>query len=353
MAENFDVNPSDGDLKEERHPSLYFADGDIVISATSKTKTYIQFYRVDRIFLARRSPVFKDMLSLGEGAVNEQYDGAPKVHFPDDAEDVAGLLAGLYNTATLPLTRFSPDTPILVQGIMRLAVKYDIESIRTMIIRHIEADWPHTLQDWERRQHDKAKSLLFDSSDSDSEHHAVLYDRFPEPASAIRFVMEFGCPAILPAAFYELAVAPDVDFSSGIRWGCLHTTDLLTLVAGKSALLAQWAQTVQSIENNDYCTCSYGSRTWEPEDGPDYGKATVKCIIDMLQATNADDPSAPRATDPLNYLRQFDGAKDKHFRCYCDNAKGISDTIKSEAQWIWDHLPEYFSLQGLESTTEP
>ena len=89
------------ECEERRHPSLYLEDGDIVISATSKARTYTEFYRVDKVFFARHSPVFRDMLSLGDGdsACNEQYDGAPKVHLLDDAEDVAGLVGAIYNAA--------------------------------------------------------------------------------------------------------------------------------------------------------------------------------------------------------------------------------------------------------------
>lgn len=97
-------------IEERRHPSLYFADGDIVISATSKEKTYAEFYRVDKVFLARHSAIFKDMFSIGsaEGSsvdsnsnseVQRYYDGVPRVHLYDDAEDVAGFIGALYNTA--------------------------------------------------------------------------------------------------------------------------------------------------------------------------------------------------------------------------------------------------------------
>ncbi len=95
-------------IEERRHPSLYFADGDIVISATSKEKTYTEFYRVDKVFLARHSAIFKDMFSIGsaEGGsvdsnaeVQQYYDGVPRVHLYDDAEDVAGFIGALYNTA--------------------------------------------------------------------------------------------------------------------------------------------------------------------------------------------------------------------------------------------------------------
>ena len=91
---------SPNQLEERRHPTLYFPDGDLVISATSRDKAFIQLYRVDKVFLARHSPVFKDMLFLGDGdSHNEQYDGAPKVHFLDDAKDVADPIGAMCNAA--------------------------------------------------------------------------------------------------------------------------------------------------------------------------------------------------------------------------------------------------------------
>ncbi|KAI0094329.1 hypothetical protein BDY19DRAFT_860944, partial [Irpex rosettiformis] len=183
--------------------TLYFEDGDIAISATSKGKDYIEFYRVDKVFLARHSPIFKDMLSLGENDPhNEQYHGVPKVHLLDDAEDVSGLIGALYNMATLPLSKPCHDTPRKVEGIMRLAVKYDIQPIRTVILRHIESEWPQTLLEWEQRHKEQSELQLTDVEEHDD---TFLGRRFPDPALAVRFGMEFDCPKILPAAFYELA----------------------------------------------------------------------------------------------------------------------------------------------------
>ncbi|KAI0697580.1 hypothetical protein BC835DRAFT_1413616 [Cytidiella melzeri] len=336
MIDHLDIRikPDTSELDGQRHPSLYFTDGDIVISATSRAKSYTELYRVDRIFLARHSPVFKDMFSLGKGRDDEQYDGAPRVHLPEDAEDVAALLGALYHTSNLPLTRYSPDTPQKVQGIMRLAVKYDVESIRTTIMKHIEGEWPHTLADWEKLQNERAKLYL-----SASPPPTRLYDHFPEPASAIAFAMEFHCPSILPAAFYELAAAPTGDPS--IHWGFLHHTDLLRLIAGKSALVAQWMPTVGNIERNASSGYFCSNRFHQ---GCFCRKIAANCIIDTLQDADDNDPSTPRVADPLSYLRHFDVAKNRQSAGFsCDKTvEGISNSIKSEAQRIWDQLPEYF-----------
>lgn len=89
--------------EERRNSALYFVDGDIVVTAASKNKSYTEFYRVDRVFLARHSTIFKDMFVVGKSDLQmERYDGIPKVHLPDDAEDVAGFLSAMYDITCDP-----------------------------------------------------------------------------------------------------------------------------------------------------------------------------------------------------------------------------------------------------------
>ena len=88
--------------KIQRHPTIYFPDGDIVLCASNKASDILRMFRVDKVYLTRNSPVFRDMLSLasppGHGHQTETYDGAAVVRLPDDAEDLASLLTLLYYT---------------------------------------------------------------------------------------------------------------------------------------------------------------------------------------------------------------------------------------------------------------
>lgn len=81
----------------QRHPTLYKATGDIVVSATSGGSTHL--FRVHTVILAEHSPVFAGMLALPKGpnVGMQTYDGVPAVHLPDDAEDVASLFKLLYS----------------------------------------------------------------------------------------------------------------------------------------------------------------------------------------------------------------------------------------------------------------
>ena len=85
----------------KRHEKLYLEDGDIVLAAPSSTAPdTVTLFRVDKVLLARHSPIFRDMLSFSAGnGPHDTYDGAPRVNLTDNGEDLAVLLSGMYNAA--------------------------------------------------------------------------------------------------------------------------------------------------------------------------------------------------------------------------------------------------------------
>ena len=85
---------------QEKHPTLYRPDGDIVLSAPL-SPTSVQLFRVHKAFLSVHSPVFRDVLSLPVGNTPnvETYDDVPLIELSDDVKDLAGLLSAIYNPA--------------------------------------------------------------------------------------------------------------------------------------------------------------------------------------------------------------------------------------------------------------
>jgi hypothetical protein len=82
----------------ERHPTLYFPDGDVALCA-AKSCGVLQAFRVDRVYLIRNSPVLREMLSpLSVNTMTELFDGVPMLRLADDAEELASLLELLYST---------------------------------------------------------------------------------------------------------------------------------------------------------------------------------------------------------------------------------------------------------------
>ena len=82
----------------ERHPTLYFPDGDLVLCATKPCGT-LQAFRVDRVYLTRNSPVLRDMLAPAAASnMTETFDGVPLLRLADDANELSSLLELLYST---------------------------------------------------------------------------------------------------------------------------------------------------------------------------------------------------------------------------------------------------------------
>ena len=90
-----------------------------------------------------------------------------------------------------------------------------MDSFRSRIVRHFEADWPRTLAEWDRLEAEIDYMMEEHQDDKNEDYYGrvdglFLDQRLPEPAAAIRLALEFGIPSILPAAFYTLAqTTPD------------------------------------------------------------------------------------------------------------------------------------------------
>lgn len=93
----------------KRHSSLYFANGDLVVSAQDPTGER-HIFRVHTVILGQHSPIFAAMLAIPAGpGGREAYDGVPLVHFPDDATDVAKLFEVFYNPGYVPPFKISAN----------------------------------------------------------------------------------------------------------------------------------------------------------------------------------------------------------------------------------------------------
>ena len=84
----------------ERHPTLYFPTGDVVLSASIDTAgpARTQLFRVHKFLLMHHSTTFSNMFTDATAGPGESYDGVPIIQMEgDDAEDLAKLLNYLYN----------------------------------------------------------------------------------------------------------------------------------------------------------------------------------------------------------------------------------------------------------------
>ncbi|KAH9929673.1 uncharacterized protein B0H18DRAFT_873780 [Fomitopsis serialis] len=243
---------------DQHHPDLYFDDGNVVLSGRAQDGS-VQYFRVHHSVLCRHSPVLADMFALpplrassSRDVLEETYDGVLHVQMPDSAEDLASFLGVLYDPLGTAYKRFNPNTPVLVEGTLKLATKYECDAIRTRIVENFEADWPQTLAQWDAR---RSECILLRSEHAQQFTGKInglyLDDRLPEPASAIRVATDYVIPSILPAAFYQLALlSTDADWDEyranpgkhlrfgarTARWRLLDKRDLMRLVHGQKLL---------------------------------------------------------------------------------------------------------------------
>jgi hypothetical protein len=89
---------------DQHHPTLYFEDGNVVLSAVDK-QDIRWYFRVHRSILCRYSPVFQEMFMIPplteegpEQKIIELYDGVLEVQMADSAEDVDSFLSVIYDS---------------------------------------------------------------------------------------------------------------------------------------------------------------------------------------------------------------------------------------------------------------
>jgi len=89
-------------------------------------------------------------------------------------------------------------------GPLKLATKYQVDALRSQIIKHLERDWPSTIDDWDRVDDDTHKKRLAALQSSDESLDGVV----PDPVYTILLARLCDVPQILPTAFYVLSRQP-------------------------------------------------------------------------------------------------------------------------------------------------
>ncbi|KLO13577.1 hypothetical protein SCHPADRAFT_873836 [Schizopora paradoxa] len=192
------------DPPEERHDTLYFSDGNVVLSATNADKSSTILFCIHRSSLTRRSEVFESMFTLpgAEGeTTSEKYEDLPLVRMPDSAEEVEALLNAIYDPYPVLERSKKSDTPLRIRKALHMSSKYLMGDLRARLVRVLEQEWPLRLRDMEQmaRNLDDVYARVGYFSDTGWPTYFV-----PEPAAAIALAEDFNILSILPAAYYDL-----------------------------------------------------------------------------------------------------------------------------------------------------
>jgi hypothetical protein len=114
---------------------------------------------------------------------------------------------------------------------LKLATKYQVDALRSQIIKHLERDWPSTIDDWDRVD-DDTRSAALQSSDGS------LDGVVPDPVYAILIARSCDVPQILPTAFYVLSRQPTKP-SPALSKAHIHSRTLLDIDAMENLALGR------------------------------------------------------------------------------------------------------------------
>ncbi|KAI0367347.1 hypothetical protein BV20DRAFT_1000884 [Pilatotrama ljubarskyi] len=246
--------------RAERHPELYFTDGDVVLQArllSANGEIQHQLFRVHKAILSFHSATFRNMFADASAVLGPTYDNHPVVDMPDNAEDLARLLDCVYHPSRYLGRGSQVQVTLELPRAVRLADKYLLDTVRADLVQRVADDWPSGLFEWEIREGEISSILTalqdwhlspaMDPGFSKRKH--AIAARLPEPASAIMFAQEFGCREVLPAAFYLLArINVTDDYDAGVRpcwsyeprlsasWSRLDQRNLLRYIRGCEAM---------------------------------------------------------------------------------------------------------------------
>ncbi|KIJ40243.1 hypothetical protein M422DRAFT_256779 [Sphaerobolus stellatus SS14] len=196
-------------------PPFWHEDGDLILRITKNNSNEVLF-KIHKVLLVLKSPVFRDMVILGHEV---EHKPVPEVPLKGDSvEDVCALLRVLYEGFEIYAETMSFDAAL---GVLRLSHKYQMDSLRTGIIRLLKQSWPLNRQDYLSLSKGECK--------------------VPRITESIKLINAAWCThtyQLLPTAFYELAIAnlSEGPISEREYLNNLSQEHLARLVVGKDRL---------------------------------------------------------------------------------------------------------------------
>ncbi|KAH9835448.1 uncharacterized protein C8Q71DRAFT_765924 [Rhodofomes roseus] len=201
---------------------VYFADGNIDVIAERTA------FRVHRGVLSAHSEVFQDMLSIPQPESTGHGHDVPIVEVTDAADEMRHLLLVLYYRNE----DFRSQKPAIfgvASCLVRLAHKYQIQSVLDDAMGRIKGFYPSDLDDFKK---------VFDRQAANT----ALIHAEPDCMEVVKLARLVGDISLLPAAFYRccqlspsflLGKQPDGTFSNSHR---LPDEDIGRCMAGKAYL---------------------------------------------------------------------------------------------------------------------
>ncbi len=216
-----------------------------------------------------------------------------------------------------------PGFPIFAGKVLKIADKYEVDSVRHAVVKQLESDWPKDLSEWYRFKADMEKQVELNG--------LKIIDSFSfnEPASAIRVAMDHDIPSILPIAFYTLAqvdMNPERPPQMGPapRWDLLNANDFVRLMGGKQFMAVGMNELLEVFIIEQCSAQRCGNELTKL-------KATKFSMRELC------------IPDPLGWL--YGVLKDLDRKDLCSACQGaVRKGILKTMEICWRHLPRVFEL---------
>jgi hypothetical protein len=144
--------------------------------------------------------------------------------------------------------------PATVLGPLKLAAKYQADSIREHIVSHLEEDWPTTLDDWDKLMYASEETSSSNSMPPTDNKGCCNKDLLPDPIPFISLAREYDCRDLLGTIFYSLCPDSGLCREKLVR---MTQADLTTLILGKKKVmryvsLAAMDELKTALEEEDF-----------------------------------------------------------------------------------------------------
>ncbi|KAG5653415.1 hypothetical protein H0H81_000702 [Sphagnurus paluster] len=358
-----------GDASFKMHADLWFKDGSVICRA-EKT-----LFKVHMSVLARHSVFFKDMFSIPQPKSESSAwcdntskdmfrgvhtDGVPVIELYDTAEDVGNLLTALYDGPNSVFGNNDQDDFRVVSGVLRLATKYIVESLRAKALDHLSAAWPSDLKTWDARE-DLARSY---ETDLTSGSRPLEY---PHPIAVINLSREVDAPSLLPAAFYDLSRYPFSHIFEPaeeeqtyrplpVITANLSNADMQRLCLGKEASQHAMTTLIQVMGNSQYVRPAQLSTHMRKPSSHGVCVSAAACrkdfseLVDLATQHYLFDRERG-CYDPLYVADELGQLKSAEFSECKACAKSLEAWAVREREKIWKMIPVWFRLEHLGDTS--
>ncbi|GJE92821.1 BTB domain-containing protein [Phanerochaete sordida] len=302
-----------------RSEEVWFDDGNIVLQAEGT------LFKVYRGILSRESPFFRDMFSLPQtvDTVSDCYDGCPIIAVHDSPNEMKKFLSATHNYETHFNGHFDCVDYVII---LRLATKYQAETLRRRIIEILQYVYPDSLDGFDKSRlagaHFPATHPLHKLSLGDLSTHVAV----------INAANDRGASVLLPSAMVRVLVK-GIDFVvNDARAAPLERTSRDAVLGALPALSALARQHTFEVLFRDACGLSDQCMQI------DYCDRTRRQLVRTLE-----NPALAHVISPFHIIGF--GSKSKHVQNLCPDCRAaLKKCYEAGRRQAWEKLPAVFGL---------